>query len=147
MKAHKLIYDPSTFGITGKSLKMLRNSIALHMRDEIAVIEVPTGDILCGFLVLNKTQGTATWSGDGFRTDGGGEGGRGYNFAIKMFYMFGAQRFCVYSLETIRMFSKAINSRTTETGLASELLEACNKAAEEIYNSDFKCLIDSIPNY
>ena len=100
MRANTLIFDQSTFGITGKSLKMLRNAIADNLRNKKLVIQIQTNDICCGFLVLDKTNNSATWSGDGFRTDRGGEGGRGYAAATKMMDTFGVRYLELYSQET-----------------------------------------------
>ena len=147
MKAHKLIFDQSTFGITGKSLKMLRNAICDNLRNKMIVAQVPTNDILCGFLVLNQTNGTATWSGDGFRTDRGGEGGRGYAAAIKMMETFCIHPNELYSEETKKAFHGALAIRTSDAELAKELLAACNKAAEEFDEEDYKSYYEITPWY
>jgi len=147
MKAHKLIFDQSTFGVTGKSLRLLRNALASNLRDKILVVEVPTADILCGFLVLNQTNGTAIWSGDGFRTDKGGEGGRGYKAAHVLIETFGARCWNVYSEETIALFKNAVNIHTSEAEIGQELLKACNKAAEEFEDAEYQCLMEAIPGY
>jgi len=147
MKAHKLIYDQATFGITGKSLRMLRNAIADNLHDKILVLEIPTGDILCGFLVLNKEKGTATWSGDGFRTDRGGEGGRGYAAAHKLLDVFGLKYLCMFPNDVVKSLGEAIAIRTSDVQLDRELLKACNKIAEGFSDEEFKCVYETTPWY
>ena len=86
---YAVIYDESTFGITEKSLKMLRNALAERIDHRITVVEVPTDQICCGFLILDKDAEEAVFSGDGFRTDNGGEGGAGYKSAKALLQVFG----------------------------------------------------------
>lgn len=84
-----ITYDESTFGITERSLKLLRNTLAKRIDHWIAVVEVPTDQICCGFLILDKDAEEAVFSGDGFRTDNGGEGGAGYKSAKALLQVFG----------------------------------------------------------
>lgn len=149
MRAYKLIYDESTFGVTGKALKMLRNAIVDNLRDEILILEVPTSDILCGFLVLNKTEGSATWSGDGFRTDKGGEGGRGYGAALKMLNSFGINyvdrpRYSEHNEDELH---RAISINTSDAERDRALLNACNNIAKDFEDEEFKCYYEAIPHY
>jgi hypothetical protein len=71
-------------GSTRRCLLRLRNALADYHLDELCVLEIPTqpDGMLVGFLVLNRTQRIALWTGDGFRTDEAGEGGAGYSTAI-----------------------------------------------------------------
>lgn len=147
MKINKVIFDQSTFGTTGKSLKMLRNALVNNLHDEILVIEIPTNDILCGFLVVNKNEKTATWSGDGFRTDKGGEGGRGYKAAEKMLEVFGIRYLNAFTEEAIQQFKDATAIYSSETELSAALLKACNKVMEEFEEEEFKCVYDTPPMY
>lgn len=80
----KLIHNEESAGITSKSLRELRNALAKTIDSQTMILAVKTGEITCGFLVIDKTENTAYWSGDGFRTDGGGEGGRGFKSAEEM---------------------------------------------------------------
>lgn len=147
MKAYKLVFDQSTFGITGKSLKMLRNALVDNMKDEIVVLKIPTDEILCGFLLLNKSQNSATWSGDGFRTDKGGEGGRGYKAALQLLETFGVRVLNIYTSETIEMFKQAINIQTSDAELGQQLLKASNLAADEISEKEYQKLYELTPSY
>ena len=85
----ELIYDDDTFGITINSLKMLRNEIAKRLDHVICVLQIATGDITCGYLIHDKTDNVLIWTGDGFRTDGGGEGGAGFKTVIALFHLWG----------------------------------------------------------
>ena len=87
----KISWDENTFGITQRSLKKLRDELAGRVRNKIAVLEIQTSDITCGFLLIDKTLNQAIWTGDGFRTDGGGEGGAGYRTAEALFRIFGVR--------------------------------------------------------
>lgn len=145
MKADTLVFDNSTFGITEKSFKMLRNAIVDNLHDEILVIEIPTGGITCGFLLLNKTKNSATWSGDGFRHDRGGEGGRGYVSAHKMLDMFGLQYSNIFTEGTIQSFKDALIC--SEDKLERALLRASNRIAEEFEDDEYICVYNIAPCY
>lgn len=85
----QIIYDENTFGITQNSLKMLRDTLAAKINYHIAVFEIPTSDLCCGFLILDKDMDEAIFTGDGFRQDRAGEGGAGYKTAEILFRLFG----------------------------------------------------------
>ena len=85
----RIIVDEETFGITVKSLKMLRNELAQRINNNIRVYQINTSNICCGFLIMDFTDMEAVWSGDGFRTDNGGEGGAGYRSAQALLKIFG----------------------------------------------------------
>lgn len=89
MEVNYVVFDPNTFGITQRSLKLLRDSLAEKINHRIVVVEVPTNDLCCGYLIFDRELQNATWTGDGFRTDGGGEGGAGYKSARTLFRFFG----------------------------------------------------------
>lgn len=147
MRVNTLILDQSSFGTTSKSLKMLRNAVADNLHDEILVLEIPTSDICSGFLLLNKTAKSATWSGDGFRHDKGGEGGRGYAAAHTMMDTFGIKYFKVYSPDAIQAVQNALAIRSSEIEMNKAMLNACNKIAEEFEDSKFKCMYETNPWY
>lgn len=81
-------YTADSFGITRTSLRNLRDWIADHRDQEIAVVQVHTEDFCCGFVCILK-DGSAFFTGDGFRTDRGGEGGAGYRSALALLQLFG----------------------------------------------------------
>lgn len=146
MKIHTVLFDAETFGITGKSLKMLRNAIADNLHDEILVLEIPTEYILCGFLLLNRTKGTAVWSGDGFRTDKGGEGGRGYSAATRMMDIFGIRYLSLFSESSRNHFKNALAIQD-EIEQAKTLLSASNKVADEFGEEEYNCVYEVTPWY
>jgi len=88
MNIRQVIFDENSFGITQRSLKILRDTLARSIDQHIAVFEVPTNDLCCGYLILNRDTGTATFTGDGFRIDGGGEGAAGYRSACALLAMY-----------------------------------------------------------
>lgn len=134
----KVFYDHSTFGITQRSLKMLRDELALRFFHEVVVWEIPTSDIVCGFLILDKTTNAAVFSGNGFRTDNGGEGGAGYRAAQALFAIYGIN-VMVWDMPVDLLAGEAVEKQLLE--LARELDEE-----EEI---DIKPVqsYDQSPNY
>jgi len=93
MEIKQIIFDENSFGITQRSLKVLRNTLSRSIDQHIAVVEIPTNDLCCGYLILNRDTGVATFTGDGFRIDGGGEGGAGYRSAQALMTLFGIKVF------------------------------------------------------
>lgn len=91
MRIKKVKYDRDSPGITEGSLRMLRNTLAEKIRDEICVIEIPTNDLCCGYLILDQANSEAVYTGDGFRPDRGGEGGAGFNSAAAIFRIYGIE--------------------------------------------------------
>jgi len=89
MNVTHIVYDPNTFGITQKSLKMLRDALAEKIKNRIIVVEVPTSDLCCGYFIFDWEWQNATWTGDGFRQDRRGEGGAGYRSAEVLLRLFG----------------------------------------------------------
>lgn len=89
MEITHIVFNVDSFGITQKSLRMLRDALAEKVNHRIAVVEVATNDICCGYFIFDWELQNATWTGDGFRFDGGGEGGAGYKSAKVLFQFFG----------------------------------------------------------
>lgn len=85
---NQISYTADSFGITRTSLRNLRNWIADHRDQKMAVVQVHTEAMCCGFVCILK-NGNAHYTGDGFRTDGGGEGGAGYRSALALLQLFG----------------------------------------------------------
>ena len=133
----KVSYDPDTFGITQKSLKMLRDALARWHNEPVAVVVVPTDTLCCGFFIF-KTNGDAVWTGDGFRMDMMGEGGAGMRSALGLLSLYGLSH----------IVWKDVNFWRTNK---NELDELINKIAEEIFKtlqpSDFKVPAEQKPYY
>lgn len=97
----RVIFDENNFGVTQRSLKALRSALsyAAVAGHEIGIVEVPTGSLCCGFLVVDKITNSAVFTGDGFRTDGGGEGGAGYRSALGLVTLFGGSSLWIFPWE------------------------------------------------
>jgi hypothetical protein len=55
MKLERVYFDVNSFGVTQRSLKILRDALAERLKNYIAVVEVPTNDLCCGFFIFDKT--------------------------------------------------------------------------------------------
>lgn len=80
-------------GITRRSIRHLRNSLALCCQSRVGVVIVRTGNGLCAFAIVDNSKRQIRWSGDGFRLDKGGEGGAGYVAALKLLKDWGLHPF------------------------------------------------------
>lgn len=80
LESYDVKWNEDAWGITNKSLTNFRNALVDCWNDRIALFEAGTmqeGEIV-GFVVVNKDKKQIIFTGDGFRRDGGGEGGTGY---------------------------------------------------------------------
>lgn len=132
MEITHVVYDPRTFGKTQKSLKMLRNALAEKINHRIVVVKVPTNDVCCGYFIFDWELQDATWTGDGFRTDGGGEGGAGYRSAKVLFSLFGI--WLIHHSEQVN-FDKIYSLQEGQTQQQLKALAA--KIAGEIREEEF----------
>lgn len=85
------VYE-ETFGITRKSLKALRDELAGRIDHILSVWELPAEDTQAecyGLCIVDLTVDEAVIIGDGFRRDGGGEGGAGHRAALALLSIFG----------------------------------------------------------
>ncbi len=90
--AYKIILHNETLGVTKPALQALRNEITRRVDHMINVMELPADadpDGSYGFLITDNTAGEAVIIGDGFRKDGGGEGGAGHRAAQALLRIFG----------------------------------------------------------
>lgn len=79
-----------TIGITQKALRVLRNVLANNIDHELEVWQVDALDGMAyGLIIMDYTKELATVIGDGFRSDGGGEGGAGHRAAQALLAMYG----------------------------------------------------------
>ena len=76
-----VLFDENSMGITQESLKRLRDILLSKSAHRIRIVEAPTGEMLAGFFIYDYDLDEWSFTGDGFRTDNGGEGGAGYNTA------------------------------------------------------------------
>jgi len=107
MKVSKVYFDPDSFGITQRSLVMLRNALAHRFLHSIAVVEVRTSDLCLGYFIFDENLGEAVWTGDGFRSDYGGEGGAGYITAEILLSIYGIRPSWCYSTQLDDIYSKS----------------------------------------
>lgn len=136
-----VIFDVNTFGITQRSLKMLRNSIAARYTHRIAVIEVPTSNSCCGFLVLDRDERESIWTGDGFRIDGGGEGGAGYRTAQALFNMFRLVSIPWEMVNFEEVYTKP------EKEIESWLMSLSQEITDSLEEEKYRRPSESMPNY
>ena len=116
--------DEKALGITARSLKVLRDEIARRVDHELIVLEIPTSDITCGYLIVDRTLNEAVFTGDGFRTDGGGEGGAGYRAAEAYLDIFRLKAYFAEPVDMTEAYagdSEPLIARLSE--LAQEALE------------------------
>ncbi len=81
----KFTYNTSDMGITQYSYNTLKNTLTLFKSKDIIIYQINTDIInngyICGFAIIHKNNDDiyeCYFTGNGFRTDGEGEGGRGY---------------------------------------------------------------------
>lgn len=113
--------DENALGITERSLRNLRNEVARRLDHELIVLETPTSEITCGYLIIDRTANEAVFTGDGFRTDGGGEGGAGYRAAQAYLNVF-----CVKPY-----FSEPLDFADAYAGNPEAVLSRLRELAEE----------------
>lgn len=141
MKITHVNFEEKNFGITIKSLTELRNLLADKLHHRIVIFQIKTSELTCGFLVFDWEYQNASFTGDGFRTDGGGEGGAGFKSAGILFNLFG------------------INVNYSATFLEDEFYKPdgslnerrfwnfAEKLAEELSDLEFKKPIDELISY
>jgi len=145
MRITNVIPNIDCMGITRRSLKCLRDAIAEKLTHRIVVVEIPTSDLCCGYLILDWERQSAAYSGDGFRMDKAGEGGAGYKSAEVLFRLFGIQRLS-WEVVDLEPFQKLVfEEKYTEANQL--LMQLFQQIADEIPDSDSKRPIDSKPEY
>lgn len=134
-------FDPGISGNTKKSLKMLRDALSNSMTRRIAVIEVPTGEVTFGYLILDKDSRKATWTGDNFRKESDAESELGYKSAKTLISLFGIKpiHWKTVNMDELYFFPER-KAREILLGLIQEI-------AKEIPDSDFFIPIDRDPEY
>lgn len=153
MKIYNVNFDESSFGITRKSLLRLRNAIAENIREKLFMVEVATSKITCGFFVFvhyNTGVVSAIWTGDGFRTDGGGEGGRGYASAMKILSLFGIDNHNLSDSNVIQEW-EIMNTIINEKERRGKILFLSQKTLDEFTGEDgdshFASVYETYPRY
>ncbi|RLA96195.1 MAG: hypothetical protein DRG69_01545 [Deltaproteobacteria bacterium] len=141
MKVKNVIFRENSFGITQKSLKILRNTLTFCVNHPVAVVELPTNDLCCGFFIFDKYTELAVFTGDGFRKDRAGEGGAGYNTAEALFGVFGIRRLIWDEVNLDEIYQGK-----TEI-IRARLLKVAQEIANTLTNTDFVIPADKNPQY
>jgi hypothetical protein len=141
MEVRQVNFDVNSFGITQRSLKMLRDALAQGIAHHVAVVEVPTNDLCCGFFIFDRELKSAVWTGDGFRRDRAGEGGAGYRSAETLFDLYGLRAIL---WEPVNIEEVYILPGEKISGL---LLGIAQKIANEIDDRDFRLPLERMPGY
>ncbi len=144
MKISSVCFDVNSFGVTQRSLKFLRDSIVRNCDHNLMVVEIPTDNICCGFMIFvqNEDGIEVIWTGDGFRTDGGGEGGAGYNTAETIFHLY---RIRPLMWEKWEGYEKLYTE--SEEVIKQKLLQVANSILQTVSEDDFVIPIESTPPY
>jgi hypothetical protein len=134
-------FDQNIAGIPRKSLKLLRDTLSNSITRMVAVVEVPTGGIHCGYLILDKDSKKATWTGDNFKKGAEVELESGYKSAEAILLLFGIKpvRWKVVGLDEVNFFPER-KAREILIGLVQEVVK-------EISGSDFYRPIDEEPDF
>jgi len=139
--------DEETLGITERSLKVLRDEIARRVDHDLMVLpawladrEIPTSDITCGYLIVDRTANQAVFTGDGFRTDGGGEGGAGYRAAEAYLDIFRLKPY----------FTEPVDMTEAYTGNTKPVIASLSELAQEALENSpdrFMAPSNTTPSY
>lgn len=135
-----LLLHDETLGMTQRALKALRDELALRINHELLIFQVPSeGGAHCeiyGFFLVDRTAREIAIIGDGFRGDGGGEGGAGHRAALALL--------AIYHLAPILMMpEQAISYRDDISGYR----EITNKVLEMAEEYNFEIALQKIPAY
>jgi len=141
MNVIRVIFDINSFGITQRSLKILRDALIENVNHKIAVVEVPTNDLCCGFFIFDWEWKRATWTGDGFRPDRCGEGGAGYRSAEALFDLLGIKPLIWDEIKVDEF------SLLPEKKIEAKLLEIARKIAQELQDDEFQKPAEKDPEY
>jgi hypothetical protein len=141
MNVTHVVFDINSFGITQRSLKILRDALTENINHRIAVVEIPTNDLCCGFFIFDWEWQRATWTGDGFRMDRCGEGGAGYRSAEVLFNLFGIKPLVWDEIRMDKFYM------LPEKKIEAKLLELARKIAQELRDDEFQTLVDKEPEY
>jgi len=88
---YTLLLHDETLGVTQKALKALRDELAQRIDHKLFIFQVPSTDDHYGFFLVDKTAREIAIIGDGFRGDGGGEGGAGHRAAQALLSIYGGK--------------------------------------------------------
>ena len=152
-------HDLTPTGIALWSLWRLRDILARWYDSKVVVIAVITGDYTYGYLVIENALGDAFWTGDGFRHDGGGEGGAAAIAARALLAIYGVKELQYWEKvdlcpgnELLRMEEGSGIDNSVLKGKA-KLKEVFQAVVDEVFNaasikdSDYELLSSREPQY
>lgn len=123
---YRITLHEETLGVTQRALKALRNELAQRIERELLVFQIPSDDGgncgVYGFFLVDKTAREITIIGDGFRADGGGEGGAGARAAQALL--------AIYGLKPIEMMPEEAILYRDDDSAYQEISEKVLKMAE-----------------
>ncbi len=138
---YRITLHQETLGITQRALKALRDELAQRISHEILVFQVPSEDDshceIYGFFLVDKTDKEIVIIGDGFRGDGGGEGGAGHRAALALL--------AIYHLVPIEMMPEEAIAYREDAWAAYR--EIADKVLEIAEISKFDIAQENTPEY
>jgi len=102
-------FEENTIGVTINSYRKLKDELVDRYRHRICMIGVQTSDATLGFFIHDEDTDEWVFTGDGFRSDGFGEGGYGYRAAIDLIRDFGLLRHLSIREEVLDIYDYAPN--------------------------------------
>lgn len=137
---YRLTLHQETLGVTKRALKALRDELAQRLDHELIVFQVPSADSAhreCyGLFLVDKSSREIVIIGDGFRGDGGGEGGAGHRAALALL--------AIYHLVPIEMMPEAIAYREDAWAAYREIADKVLEIAEAL---KFDIARENTPEY
>jgi len=135
-----LIYDENALVVAERSLRVLRDALAERINHRIVVVEIPSNDAHCGYLIIDGDNNEAVFTGIGFRTDRKEEGGAGFRSAQALFALYGIMP-CIWD-EKIAMDDNGNGSRVQIRRRLYQLLEDVKRD----YVYDYKGFVKPVDN-
>lgn len=145
LKLISIVQHPDAMGVTQASLKHLRNGLAARASHRIAVVEIPTADEGCGFMILDLYSSDAVFTGEGFSDHCGGEGMAGYNTAKGLFGIYGITPSRWDKVDFDGYIDLLIDLKDREAG--DWLLGLAQRIANSLPESGYKVPADNNPEY
>ena len=149
-----LNYTLSACGISQASLRRLRDILARWYDSKVVIIAVITGDYTYGYLVIENALGDAFWTGDGFRHDGGGEGGAAAVAARALLAIYGVTELQYWEKVNLCPGNELLRMEEG-SGVENSVLKGIEKlrglfqkvVVEVVSDSDYELLSSKQPQY
>lgn len=149
-----LNYTLKACGISQKSLRRLRDILACWYDVKIVVIAIITGEWTYGYLVIENALGDAFWTGDGFRHDGGGEGGAAATAARALLAIYGIKELQYWETVSLSACNELLRMEEG-SGIDNSVLKGNEKlralfqsiAEQVVHDDDFEMPANEQPQY